>query len=90
MAIVKLPTPMRVYTENQTEFQIDGSNVGEVLKKLAIQFPALNDYIFNSRQELRPNVTVFVNQVNIRDLKLLDTPLLDNDRLRMVLSIAGG
>jgi adenylyltransferase/sulfurtransferase len=90
MAFVKLPTPMRVYTDNQTELQISGSNVGEVLSKFVTQYPALQDYIFNKNQEIRPYVTIFVNQVNIKDLKSLDTPLVNEDCLMIVLSIAGG
>lgn len=90
MALVKLPTPMRAYTDNQTELQIKGATVGEVLNKLVAQFPTLRDYIYNDRQELRPFVTIFVNQVNSKDINSLDTPLSDEDRLVMVLSIAGG
>ena len=90
MALVKLPTPMRVYTDNQTELQIRGATVSVVLGKLVSQFPALRDYIFNDRQELRPFVTIFVNQVNIKELNSLETPVTDEDRLVMVLSIAGG
>lgn len=90
MAIVKLPTLMRVYTDNRTELQILGSTVGEVLENFVTQFPALQNYIYNKHQELRPFVTIFVNQVNIKDLQDLSTPVGDEDRLVMVLSIAGG
>ncbi len=90
MALVKLPTPMRAYTNNQTELQINGSCVGEVVNKLVVLFPALREYIYNDRQQLRPYVTIFVNQVNIRDLQNLDTLVNDKDRLVMILSIAGG
>jgi molybdopterin converting factor small subunit len=90
MALVKVPVPMKAYTENQTEFHISGSTVGEVVEKLVALFPAVRDYILNDRQQLRPFVTIFVNQENIRDLQSLETPLKDDDRLMMIFSIAGG
>ncbi len=90
MALVKIPTPMRAYTDNQTEVHLMGSTVGEVLEKLVAQFPAVRDYVFNDRRELRPFVTIFINQVNIRDLHSLDTSVKDEDQLLVVLSIAGG
>jgi molybdopterin converting factor small subunit len=90
MALIKLPVPMRAYTDNQTELHIQGSNVGEVLNHLIAQFSSLSGYLFNDRQQLRPFVTIFVNQVNIKDLQDLATPVNDEDRLVMILSIAGG
>jgi molybdopterin converting factor small subunit len=90
MALVKLPVPMRAYTDNQTEFHISGSTVGEVLSNLTAQFSSIGEYLFNDRRQLRPFVTIFINQVNIKDLQDLATPVRDEDRLVMILSIAGG
>jgi molybdopterin converting factor small subunit len=90
MPTIRIPTPLRTYTNGQTEVKVQGSTVQAAMEDLVTQFPALRPHLFNGRAELRPFVNLFLNDQNIRDLRGLETPLNDDDRLLLIPSIAGG
>jgi molybdopterin converting factor small subunit len=90
MATLKVPTPLRSYTNGQTEISVQGGTVGEVMRDLVAQFPTLRPHLFNGKDELRPFVNLFLNNENVKDLQGLDTPLKADDRLMLIPSIAGG
>ena len=90
MITLKIPTPLRTYTNGQTEIGVQGGTVAAAMNDLVTQFPALRPHLFNGKAELRPFVNLFINSENIKDLHGLDTPLEDGDRLMLIPSIAGG
>jgi adenylyltransferase/sulfurtransferase len=90
MPILKLPTPFRYYTAGQTEVRVRGADVGAAMRDLVAQFPALQPHLYNGDGQLRAFVNLFVGEDNIRDLQGLETPLGENDLLRLIPSIAGG
>lgn len=90
MPTLKIPTPLRSYTDGQTEVSLEGSTVGEVMEGLVVNYPTLRPHLFNGNGQLRPFVNLFLNDNNIKDLQGLDTPLKDSDRLMLIPSIAGG
>jgi molybdopterin converting factor small subunit len=89
MTSIKIPTPLRPYTANQSEVTVTGTTVGEALADLVAQFPDLRPHLFNGA-ELRDFVNVFLGEEDIRFLYGVDTPLDPNARLRIVPAIAGG
>lgn len=90
MAILKIPTPLRSYTNGQIEVRVSGANVGEVMEQLVQQYPALRPHLYNGDGKLRPFVNLFVGENNVKDLQGLSTPLSADDRVLLVPSIAGG
>ena len=90
MITLKVPTPLRSYTNGQTEIGVQGSTVAAAMTDLVTQFPTLRPHLYNGRDELRPFVNLFLNSENIKDLQGLDTPLKEGDRLMLIPSIAGG
>jgi len=90
MTTLKIPTPLRSYTDGQTEISVQGGTVGAVMTDLVTRFPALRPHLFNGKDELRPFVNLFLNSENVKDLQGLETPLTDGDRLMLIPSIAGG
>jgi adenylyltransferase/sulfurtransferase len=90
MVTLKIPTPLRSYTNGQTEIGVQGSTVAAAMEDLVTQFPTLRPHLFNGRAELRPFVNLFLNSENIKDLQGLQTPLQEGDRLMLIPSIAGG
>jgi adenylyltransferase/sulfurtransferase len=54
------------------------------------RYPELRPHLFNGDGELRAFVNLFLNEENVRDLKGVDTPLQEDDRLMLVPSVAGG
>lgn len=87
---MRIPTPLRSYTEGKSEVQVQGNTVAEVMDDFLRQYPALRPHLYNGNGELRAFVNLFLNEENIRDLQGGETPLQQNDRLVLIPSIAGG
>jgi adenylyltransferase/sulfurtransferase len=90
MPVLRIPTPLRVYTGGQSEVTVGGSNISEALADLTTQYPAIKPHLFNEGGELRPFVNLFVGENNIKDLQGVDTPIRDGEKLMLIPSIAGG
>ena len=90
MPSLRIPTPLRSYTNGHSEVSVSGGTAGEVIQDLISQFPALRPHLLNGNNELRPFVNLFINQENIKNLEGLATPLREEDRLMLIPSIAGG
>ena len=90
MPVLRIPTPLRPYTNGQSEVRVDGSNISDALTDLTIQYPALRPHLFNEGGQLRPFVNLFVGENNIKDLQGVETPIQDGDKLVLIPSIAGG
>ncbi len=90
MAILKIPTPLRSYTNGLAEVTVAGSNVAEAMQHLVRQYPTLQPHLYNGEGRLRPFVNLFVGENNVNDLQGLQTPLDENARLLLIPSIAGG
>ncbi|MFN3742409.1 MAG: ubiquitin-like small modifier protein 1 [Anaerolineales bacterium] len=90
MPTIKIPTPLRYYTNNQAEVTVHGRTVAEAMNDLIQQYPSLRTHLYNGDGALRPFVNLFLNKTNIRDLQGLETPLDENDQILLIPSIAGG
>lgn len=90
MPVLKIPTPLRSYTNGQVEVTLSGGNVSEVMHQLIEKYPTLKPHLYNGDGQLRPFVNLFVGENNISDLQGLDTPLENNTRVILIPSIAGG
>lgn len=90
MPSVRIPTPLRSYTQNKDEVQMNGVTVGEVLKNLDASFPGIGTRLFDEKGGVRRYVNVFLNDEDIRFLEELATPVKETDKLSIIPAIAGG
>jgi molybdopterin converting factor small subunit len=90
MPVLRIPTPLRPYTEGKNEVIISGSTVGEAVTNLTVQFPTIKPHLLKDDGGLRSFVNLFKGEENINDLQGLKTPLGEGDRLMSIPSIAGG
>jgi sulfur-carrier protein len=90
MPTLRIPTPLRSYTGGQSEIDVHGQTVGDVMQDLIRHYPALQPHLYNSQGGLRPFVNLFIGEENIKDLQGLETALRAEDRLLLIPSIAGG
>jgi len=90
MAVLRIPTPLRSYTDGQTEVTVSGGTVAEAIASLTASYPALKPHLYKEDGELRAFVNLFKGEENIKDLEGLQTPIGENDRLMIIPSIAGG
>jgi molybdopterin converting factor small subunit len=90
MPTLKIPTPLRSYTDGQVEVRVSGENVGEAMRNLVRQYPPLLPHLYDGDGRLRPFVNLFVGGQNVKDLDGMATALGEDAQVLLVPSIAGG
>ncbi len=91
MAItVKLPTQLRAAADGQSEAQVPGKTVGDVLNGLCDAHPELRDRLLDDGAGLRRFVNVYLRGEDIRFLSGLDTEVGEGDELTILPAVAGG
>ena len=80
-ATVIIPTTLRMFTGHNSELELDGGTVGEVITALADEYPETKKVLFGEDGKLREFINVFVGADNIRDLKGYDTTVKDGDEI---------
>ncbi|HAY84185.1 MAG TPA: molybdopterin synthase sulfur carrier subunit [Chloroflexi bacterium] len=90
MSVLRIPTPLRPFTEGASEIEIDAANVGLALEELTGRYPSLHKHLFTEEGELRSYVNLFINNEDIRHLQGIETPVQAGDKLMIIPSIAGG
>jgi molybdopterin synthase sulfur carrier subunit len=90
MPTVKIPAPLRPYTNGEGTISLPGKTVGEVLSALVERHPGLKKHLFKDDESLRPFVNLFLGEENVNQLDGLKTSLEENDIVLIIPSIAGG
>jgi adenylyltransferase/sulfurtransferase len=89
MPTIRIPTPLRQYTENKSAVNVEGQTAGDALDQLAQSYPQLRQHLFENGK-LRSFVNVYLNEEDIRYLDGAETAVNENDTLMIIPSIAGG
>ena len=87
---VMIPTPLRPYVGNQAIVEIEGANVGELLRNLTAKHSELKPHLYSTDGKLRSFVNVYLNDEDIRYLRREETPVTGADTVSIVPSVAGG
>ena len=87
---VKLPTQLRAVAGGESEAQLEGNTVREVLEGLFQRHGELRERISDDDGSLRRFVNVYVAGEDIRFLDGLATPVKTGDEISIVPAIAGG
>ena len=87
---VRVPTPLRRYTNGADEVSAQGGNVGALVEDLEKKFPGIKERICDDTGKIRRFVNVYVNGDDIRFLQNLETTLKEGDSISIVPAIAGG
>lgn len=90
MPTVELPSALRPHARQRASVQVRGATVGEALRALAREHPALTPHLFDERGQLKRYVNVFVGDEDVRALEALETKVGEGDVLVLVQAIAGG
>ncbi len=89
MANIKIPTPLRAYTNGEAQITVEGDTIASALNDLVTKYPDLKQHLFKD-EELRNFVNIFLGDEDVRFLDGLETPIESDDNLRIIPSIAGG
>jgi sulfur-carrier protein len=84
---VRIPSPLRSYTDQQANVTAVGGTINDVLHDLDRQFPGLRFRVVDEQGNLRKHMRVFVNEDIVRDLT---TSLNESDLLTLMQGLSGG
>ena len=87
---VRVPTPLRKFTQGSDEVDASGDTVLAMLEDLEQNHPGIKERSMDESGKVRRFVNVYVNGDDIRFLKNVDTALKDGDNISIVPAIAGG
>ena len=91
MAIcVRIPTPLRKFTDGAAELEANGGTVAEVLSGLCEKYAEFKPRLFKEDGSLNRFVNIFVNEEDIRFDDDLNTAVKDGDEISIIQAVAGG
>ncbi len=84
---VRIPTPLRSYTDELPEVEATGATIAEVLEDLDRRYPGIRFRMVDEQGRLRQHMNVFVNLDKVRDLT---TAVAEDDELTLMQALSGG
>jgi molybdopterin synthase sulfur carrier subunit len=84
---VSIPAPLRSYTAQRAEVEIQGTTLGEALAALDRKFPGLRFRIITEQDTIRPHIKIFIEQEQISDLTISLRP---GDHIHIICALSGG
>ncbi len=87
---VKIPTPLRRLTNQESSVSADGGDVSALIESLEATYPGMKARLCDENGELRHFVNVFINGEDIRYLDGVATSLSAGDEVSIVPAVAGG
>jgi sulfur-carrier protein len=84
---IHIPSALRSYTKQESEVEVDGSTLGEVLSALNSRYPGFRFRIVTEQDRIRPHIRIFVNDEQAQGLQ---SPLGQEDRVYIVCALSGG
>ena len=90
MSTVRIPSPLRKYTNSQSKVQANGATINEVIEDLETQYPGVKSRLCDDSGQIKRYVNVFINGDEIRTLQGADSSVGENDEVSIVPAMAGG
>lgn len=84
---VRIPSPLRSYTEQKAWVDGDGGTVDELLRDLDRQFPGMRFRVVDEQGRLRTHMKIWINQDAVRDLSTSVSP---SDEITIMQALSGG
>jgi molybdopterin synthase sulfur carrier subunit len=84
---VRIPDPLRSYTDHAKVVEAHGTTVGELLFDLDARYPGIRFRMVDEQNAIRKHMKVFVNDESVRDLT---TPITGADEITIMQALSGG
>ena len=84
---IHIPSALRAYTKQQSEVEVEGSTLRDVLSALDAPYPGFRFRIATEHDWMRPHIRIFVNDEQAQELL---APLGQEDRVYIVCALSGG
>ena len=90
MPIIRVSTVISYYTDKNTQFEVSGATALEAVQNAVEIYPKFKFHVFDSDGNLRRHISLFVNDVHIRELDGIKTEVGQTDVVRILAAAAGG
>ncbi len=90
MIKVRIPTPLQKLTKDKDVVECSAGNVKDLVDNLEKTYPGLKDRLCDENGKIRRFLNIYVNDEDIRFLKMDQTPLKNGDEVSIIPAIAGG
>ena len=90
MTTVRIPSPLRRYTNNQSKVESNGANIIQLIENLESQYPGVKSRLCDDNGQIKRYVNIFVNGEEIRTLQGDETAVSDKDEVSIIPAMAGG
>lgn len=87
---IRIPTPLRGFTDGADQVTVTAATVGEALIALGDAHPGILERVLAADGCLRQFVNVYLGADNVRQRQGLATPLAADDVLAIIPAVAGG
>jgi molybdopterin converting factor small subunit len=84
---VRIPTPLRSYTDQQSVVDAAGGTMSDLLDDLDRRFPGIRFRIVDEQGRLRQHMKLWVGQDAVTDLS---TPVSETDEVTIMQALSGG
>jgi molybdopterin converting factor small subunit len=84
---VRIPTPLRSYTNRQARVTASGGTVSDLLDDLDQQFPGIRFRVVDEQNRLRRHMKIWVGDEPVKDLS---TSLDSDDEVTIMQALSGG
>ena len=74
---LKIPSPLRRFTNDQSELEVNGNNVQKILDELFNAHPDIKNHLVEDDGSLRNFVNIFINGEDIRQKGGLEADVND-------------
>lgn len=90
MATIRIPTPMRRYTNGERLITVTAGTLATAIADLDRRFPGVRERLLDGEGRLHRFVSVFVGEEDVRLLQGLETPVDDQTEISIIPAMAGG
>lgn len=87
---VLIPTPLREFTDGESEVEAEGNTIQEILNDLDSQYSGIKERLCTDDGELREFLNIYLNDEDIRFMDELETEVSESDDISIIPAIAGG
>ena len=84
---VRIPSPLRSYTQQQAVVDADGTTLTELLFDLDRRYPGLRFRMVDEQGRIRKHMKIFVNEESVREL---ETRVDERDEITIMQALSGG